>query len=254
MTDESLADTVGAHLESEETGVDPRLDRLSQGTLSERERAELEREAQDDVALAEAIRIFTPASAPELDRLVAVATQTASAGRVRRIGLRLLVVPVAAAAAILFLTLSGPVPLPEMTMALTAGDRSLRGAVTEEGDLRIVAPDSMITLGLRPDVAVEGPVEAGLFAISEGRAHRIDLRIRTSQDGAVRVRGPAQRLAGIDRGAATIVLVVARPGRLPQPEQLVEGSNSTGDYAGPGWHVAQVQVVLQPVRAKPPAN
>lgn len=253
MTDESLADAVGAEIRSELGAHDARLERLVNGTLTEPERAQLEREALEDPGLAEALQLFTPASKGEMDRLVAAAT-AAAAPSVRRLGMRWAALPLGAlaAAAAALLLLTGPDALPPMSVTVVAGDHAVRGTMSDVPGPRIVAADSEITLSLRPEVAVEGSLAVALFSVREGQAHPVDFPIQTSADGAVRLRGPAGRLSGVESGAATIVLVVGRPGHLPSPEAVAARVDSTGADSATDWHAAQVRVVVQPVRAVSP--
>ncbi|MCA9554677.1 MAG: hypothetical protein KC933_31900, partial [Myxococcales bacterium] len=63
MDDDPLEDAIVRALRTDEQGLDPRVERLVQGTLPPAERAALEADAASDPELAEILRLAAPLSA-----------------------------------------------------------------------------------------------------------------------------------------------------------------------------------------------
>ncbi len=107
-------------------------------------------------------------------------------------------------------------PLDSYTLELDLVARSERGA-EPDGDVAKFYADRSLRVTLRPWTAVEGTVEATVYACDEaGSARRLPLEPRVGPDGVVVVEGDVQGL-GLGVGTWELVFIVGRAGSLPEP-------------------------------------
>jgi hypothetical protein len=117
----------------------------------------------------------------------------------------------AAAAALIFTRGRGGAPLPAYTMSLTGGVASLRGDAPAGGEPLPLAEGSRVELRLRPEHPIAaGGVEVQLYWSRAGQQVRWTATTEMSDQGAVRVIGPAPRPFGA--GDGELVVRIGRPG------------------------------------------
>lgn len=166
----------------------------------------------------------TPASAIVAPAVVSPAPVIPLA---RRRGARVAAVcaALAMAAALLLVLRSSPPgqALPAYELSLTGGEAFERGEPSPER-LRI-ARGSRVVLALRPSTPAAGPLEARAFVVQGGKATPLELSVRVSPDGALRLSGSVGAEAPLVPGDAEIAAVVGRPGTLAAvgDAALVEG-------------------------------
>lgn len=212
-------------------GHDERWESLTAGTLSEADRKELERLAQEDSAAGEAYEAFRPLDAAARERMTARLEQELAAAPVKEDSPPARVLPLAprrrlrtvvptlaamaAAAAVLLMvsTRKGP-PLPGYTLSFSS-EQAVRGGAPEQEVPRL-GPGSLLELLLRPEQAVKEPVEVRAFLLRQGEARAWTPPMERSADGAVRIRGPVEALLSVPPGEWTLVITVGRPGTLPE--------------------------------------
>ncbi|MEO1234112.1 MAG: hypothetical protein AAFZ18_34980 [Myxococcota bacterium] len=234
--------------EDHEVELDPRLERLAAGELDPAARAALEREAESNPDLADALELFRPSTEAELATRLATATEARDAAPVVHLPFRAKVGAVAAAAAAAVVWVLPPTPpssLPPMTLEVTLGDRDQRGDA--KATATIVDPGAEVQLVLRPDRAVATPVEAALYVQDETGRRRAPVDIRIAESGAVRVRHPVGQL-GV--GRLTVALAVARRDHLPTPTALFEGMKE-GTAEGANWRASGISIEVRSSRAPP---
>jgi hypothetical protein len=121
----------------------------------------------------------------------------------------------AAAAALIFTRGRGGAPLPAYTMSLTGGVASLRGDAPAGAEPLQLAEGSRVELRLRPEHPVAaGGVEVQLYWSRAGQQVRWTATTEISDQGAVRVIGPAPRPLGA--GDGELVVLIGRPGSSRQ--------------------------------------
>ncbi|WP_164018023.1 hypothetical protein [Pyxidicoccus trucidator] len=210
---------------------DERWESLTEGTLSEDERRELERLAAEDPSAAEAYEALRPLDAAaregiatRLERELAAepareaappARSAPPAPRSRWRRLAPAVAALAAAAAVLLLALPREAPpLPGYTLSVSS-EQAVRAGATEPEVPRL-GPGSRLDVLLRPEQAVEGPVEVRAFLLRSGEARAWSPLLERSPEGAVRIRGPVEALLPLPPGEWTLAIAVGRPGTLPE--------------------------------------
>ena len=219
---DDLPTRVAERFRAEEAAVDPRLERLAAGTLSAEAKVELEAAAARDPALAEQLRLYRPLSTALQAKLT---LQAMGGGRrpAKVVPLRPAVwlIPLAMAAlALLVLWPRGPAALPGYAGRVEGGDLVERGAaVPVASPTRALSAGSLLTLELRPERPVEGPVAARAYVRSAARAWVAPGVPEVDPGGAVRLRGRAGEVLGVVTGTVTVVLMVARPDALPTPPE-----------------------------------
>lgn len=119
-------------------------------------------------------------------------------------------------------------PLPPYSLSLSGGIQELRGAASET-DLVILQTGVELQLLLRPARTAQGPVEARLFVVENGRARAWPAKAEVSEQGAVRINANAVDLKEVKSRKFELVVLVGRPTELPQAESL--------DSAGPSVQV-----------------
>lgn len=141
--------------------------------------------------------------------------------RPRRPGLAWLVAgsgALAAAAAALFVFMPhGLGDLPEYRAEVVGGtsyERSAPPSATESAT-KVVSAASELEILVRPSTAVTEPVGAVAFATHEGATERWEAPIEVSQEGVVRVVGPARSLFQPPAGRWTLTFAVGRTRDLP---------------------------------------
>jgi hypothetical protein len=150
-----------------------------------------------------------------------------SARRAEVIAIRAGVALAAAAALALVVRGASPgAPLPPYEVAISGPTSPLRGApgtaALSPHESITLAPASPLEIVLRPDQDVRGPVTAGAFLVAGATVRAWDAPIEVSQDGAVRIAGEADRLFAGKRGDVDVIVVVARPGAIPEAARAIE--------------------------------
>jgi hypothetical protein len=202
---------------------DERWESLTEGTLSEDERRELERLAAEDPSAAEAYEAFRPLDAAAREHIAArLERELAPPARLapptrghrwRRLAPAL--GAMAAAAAVLLLVLPGKAPpLPGYTLSVSSEQAVRAGA--PEPEVPRLGPGSRLDVLLRPEQAVEGPVEVRAFLLRPGEARAWNPPLERSAEGAVRIQGPVEALLSLPPGEWTLAIAVGRPGTLPE--------------------------------------
>ncbi|HYH45619.1 MAG TPA: hypothetical protein VEG34_08025 [Thermoanaerobaculia bacterium] len=230
--------------EAEESRLDQRWDRLSAGELTAEEEAELRALAagsEEGRAAYEAFRPLGPdfqaRVVQELRALQAGGAAAESAAAVadeeprnrvlpfwRRRPARLGWLSSAAAAAaamiLLFNPLARPPALPLYGALETEGGiERMRGEPAP--DTLLLAPGSSCKLTVRPDTDVQGKLAARGFLERGGELRRWDLPEPViTESGVVRIAGTVGREIDLGPGEWTLWLVVGRPGKLPDAEDL----------------------------------
>ena len=218
---------------------DPRWESLAAGTLSEADRQELERLAREDPAAGEAYEAFKPLDAAARERIaerlkrelaaepareappppVSEASPPARilplSPRRRLRGIAPALAAMAVAAAVLIGVFSrGEPPLPGYGLSFSSEQGVRAGA--PELEVPRLGPGSLVELVLRPEQAVEEPVEVRAFLLRPGEARAWTPPMERSSEGAVRIRGPVEALLSIPPGEWTLAIAVGRPGTLPE--------------------------------------
>lgn len=212
---------------------DERWESLTQGTLSEDERRALEELARQEPSAAEAHEAYRPLDAAARERIAARLEQQLAAEPApekppaavlvpRRPWRRLVpaLAALAAAAAVLLLVLPRQAPpLPGYALSLSS-EQAVR-AGTPEPEVPRLGPGSQLDVLLRPETAVEGPVDVRAFLIRRGEARSWTPPLERSPEGAVRIRGPVEALLPVPPGEWTLAIAVGRPGTLPEsPDEV----------------------------------
>lgn len=250
MTDEELLRGLAAAARDERDrerslGLDdPRLDALAEGTLDPDGEAAL-RAAID----AETGSAFSPIDAATRDRfsdaaLTAFADGADESPPADGAGSRdpepgsgkvlpfprvvLWLAPLAAAAAIALFVLSPGTPdstLPAYALGWSGGDKVERGS-DEPGDVAILSAGSRFELIARPASDVPEAVEAAAFIRIGDRVEPWpEAAIEVAPNGSVRIAGETRAMLPGRRGRVTLLLVVARTGRLPDVSAVVTGGD-----------------------------
>lgn len=197
------------------------LQRMAAGRLSPAETAELERRAEGDPALREAMALCAPVSPDFHARLAeaaraSLAARPAAARRTRRARVAwILAGAAAAAAAVLLVSRRGGPPgafdLPDYRASISGVDEYR--AATADVRLRAGGP---IRIHLRPAVRVEEPVEAWFFLARADRIEPIALSVETDPSGAVRATGTVGDWAG----EVNVLAAIGPKGRAPAPGEV----------------------------------
>ena len=255
MTDDEILKAAGEIERGRDLLADPRWLALTEGTLGEADRAELEALASRSEEGRRALEAHRPLDAAEqaemVERILGASPVIAPVITLRprsKARAALIALGSLAAAAALFFTLPardpGAIPAYEVAMA---GEQAQRGPAPSEGAPRVFGPGSDIELVLRPAVAEKGPIAARGFLLRDGRVQAWAPPIEVSSDGSVRIAGPYEAVfRGVAPGDVELVLVVGRPGVIPSDPTLVEMTRQ-GSPSGPregSWHLLRVPVRL----------
>jgi hypothetical protein len=231
---------------------DERWDRLSAGTLTEEEAAELRALAASSAAAREAYEAFRPLGPEFQAAVVARARAAAAAGPAtvvpfRRRARRLAMLgAVAAAAAAIVLLARLPSPLPGYSLAqIGGGARPTRGEAAAGTEW---APGDRFQATLRPETEVDRPgsLAAQAFLAGNDGLRPLEARHEVSDQGAVRIEGRLDEQA--PPGDWTLWLVVGRRGELPNPAVL---HPVPGSAVRRSRHWVAVGVELR-IRSRPP--
>ncbi|WP_437279180.1 hypothetical protein WME90_01070 [Sorangium sp. So ce375] len=246
MRDEELLEALGRAARERDPFVDPRWEALAEGKLSEEEaeafRAEMRRSEEGRLA-EEMLRPFdVEERRRKVRRLLAERRGTAAAGAAARRFPWRKVVPVAslaaAAALALLLRPRPPEPLPGYALVISAerGDPAAGPAVH-------LRPGASLTMTLRPEEAVSGPVIVRAALVRAQGAARWDLPAGAAQispTGAVRIAGAREALFPNGTiGAYEIVVAVGRPEAVPEDADAIAHAEPRD-----GVRVLRAQVIL----------
>lgn len=207
LTEEELSPDAASALEAELAGL-PEMD----GVLAAFQ-------PMDDAARARTtariLRDFRPAAAQPstLTRMHAPPPVLAK----RRLGrTSTILTSLAVAAGVLLgvnaLRTTNEIPKYELTLA---GEQPMRGQPAGDTELHTFSSHERFRLLLRPDRAVRGPVAARVFLIRGDESRRWETPVDISNEGAIRIVTPLDTLPPGSGGAWEMVVVVARPGALP---------------------------------------
>lgn len=244
MKPDDLLDAVG-RVAREHERVDERLERLAAGTLSDQERAELEREAATNPELARALELFRPLDADVRARIAAEVAPVRQLRTARPEPSRLvwLAAALAAAAAVVLVLLfrSGPEPLPDYELAALGGVSEQRAPSTAVQ----IAPGAELTLLLRPATSVVGDVVAYAFRVDGGEVVPLDVRVQRSETGAVRLELSADPLLAGQGSRRLVRVVVARASAVSSPKQAAALAGR-GPGQGAGHQVLETEIGVRP--------
>lgn len=233
MSDERLIESLAELAREENAPMDPRLERLVEGTLTDEELRELEADAARDPALSEALALFSPLSAEARARIAdrVIEARAPAPERSNVVPMRrktpVMIAAVMALAAALLLAIFLPRQsenFPTYALELTGGERVLRSG--QEAEQLVIGPGTKLEAVLRPEHSVTGGVDTRLVIELGGRIRTVDVKPEVSGDGAVRwvVRGA--ELAH-EAGEGWLVFAVSAPGRMP-PEEVLAGQAREG--------------------------
>jgi hypothetical protein len=225
----------------ERSRLDERWDRLSAGELSPEEEAELRALADTSEDARDAYEAFRPlgpdfqASVVQAIRKQGLAPQAgtpapqppakllpfrrSTSQTFRWAGWS---AAAAVAAAALFFVVRGPAsypPLPVYTAELSRGDQQFRGGTETATGVPVFSPGSTLTLNVRPEQAVAGPVEAQAFAARGTELIPLARKLQV-ENGSVRMRGTLGQEIRLLPGDWRIWIVVGRPGKIPAEGDL----------------------------------
>ncbi|CAN94848.1 hypothetical protein sce4685 [Sorangium cellulosum So ce56] len=251
MRDEELLEALGRAARERDPFVDPRWEALAEGKLSGQEaeafRAEMQRSEEGRLA-EEMLRPFDVEERRlKVRRLLAErrgkAGTVAAGAAVRRLPWRkaVPVAALAAAAALALLVLPrSPEPLPAYAL-LTSAERGDPAA----GPAVHLRSGGSLTMTLRPEAAVSGPVILRAALVREQRAALWDLPAGAAQiapTGAVKIAGTREALFPDGAiGVYEIVLAVGRPEALPEDADAIARAEPRD-----GVRVLRQQVILEP--------
>ncbi|WP_437274371.1 hypothetical protein WME90_24290 [Sorangium sp. So ce375] len=246
MRDEELLEALRRAAQERDPFVDPRWEALAEGKLAGQEaeafRAEMQRSEEGRLA-EEMLRPFDVEERRlKVRRLLAERRGQAAAGAPRFPWRKAVPVAALAAAAALALLVRprSPEPLPPYALVTSAerGDPAAGPAVH-------LRAGGSLTMTLRPEEAVSGPVilraalvyeqRAALWALPSGAA-------QISPTGAVRIAGTREALFPDGAiGVYEIVLAVGRPEVLPEDAGAIARAEPQD-----GVRVLRQQVILEP--------
>lgn len=248
-----LGDLARREQEAERAGLDERWDRLAAGTLTAEEEAELRALAASSPEARETYEAFRPLGADFQARVVGAITAAQPEPRkpeptkpeprkprslfrsFRRDPGRLEVWMGAAAAvaAVLVLLVRGLTtlpPLPVYTADLDGGTQVFRGEPVSSSGPQVFVPGSLLTLEVRPQQPVEGPVEVhGFLAPAAGAGEIVPWQSEAGFEvagGSVRLRGTVGREIQLPPGTWRLWIVVGRPGEVPGESEIVDALRS----------------------------
>lgn len=133
-------------------------------------------------------------------------------------------VAVAAAASVLLVLRPGQqaTPLPLYALELGAGVKQLRGPNKTLAKRTVLVPGATLSLTMRPERAVDGPVEVRLFWRQGHTVEAVDAPVATDPGGAVRLRARLGRDIQLPSGSLRLYVTVCRPGHTPSGTRLAE--------------------------------
>ena len=141
--------------------------------------------------------------------------------------------------------------LPPYSIAARGGIREARGALPDGADdaregrvsteEQRLGADSVLIVAARPETAVTGTVAARAFFIQGGEAMEIAPNAQVAPTGAIELRFQGAELIGSRHGAASLRVIVGRPGAL-QSLSVQAAAQATGTR----WRVLTVPLDLGP--------
>ncbi|MBK6690330.1 MAG: hypothetical protein IPG45_38040 [Deltaproteobacteria bacterium] len=215
MADDLLPKEVAQLMAEQDQALDAELEAYASGRLSPEARQALLARSAVDPKLAEALELYAPLSEATQDRIA-----ERSLAEVRTLPFRKAPIVgslLALAAAIMigiFAMTDRYAPLPSYAVNAQVQDALYRSEDLPRAPT--VRSDSRIELVLVPDQPAEGALAGRLF-LEEGTTVRVIAAApEISPDGALRWRGTPAQLLGVETGTVTVVMVVGRPGQLPE--------------------------------------
>lgn len=248
--------------EAERARLDERWDRLEAGTLTPEEEAELRALAESSVEAREAYEAFSPLGADFQARVIGAITPELPREPSRKPRSRLLpyrrdpgrlelwlgaAAAVAAVLLILVRWLLAPPPLPVYTVALSGGAQTYRGEPVPPSGPPLFVPGSLLTLDVRPEQPVEGPVEVRALAAPLAGAGEI---LPLPEDlvevagGNARFRGTLGREIQLRPGTWRIWIVAGRPGKIPK-ESALRDALRAGETRHAGWQAVSTDLRVE---------
>jgi hypothetical protein len=142
---------------------------------------------------------------------------------------------------------SGDRVFPAYTVAASGGAKEARGAgspapvPSATAAPQTVRGDTELTVELRPDAAVSGPVAARAYLSRGGSVSELDVPYQAAPSGALQmvIRSPV--LHGQGAGQAVLNVIVGRPEAVAAVDPHVVGK----DLSGPGWRAVSVPLVFE---------
>jgi len=236
---------------------DAGLQRLVEGTLPADELQELQRRAQHDPELAEALKLFALPSAAQdqaMPDAVVATLSFASAGqhdlaraRARRSvrGLTMWAPALAVAAAVaIFVVVGRNAPpgeaLPAYSVTVQGGEAPVRGAAPSTESLRLMQ-DAPVETILRPQTTVAYPVAVSGYARfpSDGPWVPLTVSFEIGQTGAMRLAANVSSLLPDRKGTGVLVFVI-HSAHSAQP--TLDALNR--DETDPAWRKLVVPVFV----------
>ncbi len=266
MNDDKLLHELGklAEEENEESyrHFDERWDRLAAGTLTAGEEAELRAEAEASSEGRAAWEAFRPLDADFKSRVLESLDQERRAEddqeaapartgkllrfptrRMLRYGAGLTVAASAAAAVLLMMRAPGELPpMPGYELRIDGGRQAVRSDPPAAVFPEFAAGDRFELL-LRPSTAVEGPVAARLFLVSDGTPRPWKVELEVAAGGSLRLAGELGRELAIEAGDWSLWAAVGRPGVLPDAAEVSAGP---GGEDGRDWVLLEARFRVLP--------
>jgi hypothetical protein len=256
MNDERLLKDL-ARLERARSAADPEpaWDRLAAGTASAEQVAHWQAEARESASTAAAWEAFQPLE-PEfraalVERLRcelpgadvaperAAAAPTPSAWRRLPVWLRFALVPALVTASLLVTVRpwQAPEPLPDYALHLAGGSRNTRSVpASASPDPPTFAPGNRFELVLTPATSAGRALEARTFVLRGRQLEALDASLASvSEDGAWRLVGVVGQDLQLPSGDFALLVIVGRPGALPEPASLVGRVSASAPLRTPLW-------------------
>lgn len=240
--EDKMLKAMGRLERAELEALDPRLERLAAGRLTDAEHRQLLHDAARDPELARDVALHAPMSAEAQNKLYSAAS---AARRARVIRLPWVGTAMALAAALaVTVVASWPDPLPTYQVRWSPGEATLRSAdAPPTATFRV---DGIIRVHLIPDEVVDGAVESSLYVRAASSPPRPWRETRSKAEavdsGAFVWHVRAGTLSEERAGIYDVVAVVRRPGcRLDASALRVEPSG------GRCWRSTGRRIVVRPI-------
>ena len=264
-----LAQVIRDREAEERSRLDERWDRLSAGTLSPEEEAELKALAETSEEARDAYEAFRPLGPefqasvvreirkkqplPRQDEPTAAESPPKLLWFRRRDSFRWAGWGAAAAvaASLLFLIgydLASYPPLPVYTAEVGRGDQESRGETGPAAGLPVFSPGSLFSLSVLPRQAVMDPVEVHGFLADGGDLVPWEPAPPFEVvEGKVRLRGSLGREIRLPEGTWTVWIVVSRPGKGPSAREL-QAELRDGRRQDADWQAVCASVKAMPLQ------
>jgi hypothetical protein len=133
--------------------------------------------------------------------------------------------------------------LPDYEVSVSGPRSTVRGGPGERALSQLeLHAESPFELVFRPNEDVSGPLTAQAFLVEGAQAHTWRGPVEVSPEGAVRIKGSTDSLFAGRRGDLDLLVIVARPGAIPDDTDAVAASASPGDSR----RVARVHLKITP--------